>query len=458
VRVPEPFAFVENVLVMELVRDRSGQPAKRLADLKPSASEARLIHEQLLAATVKMLCAGVVHGDLSEFNVLIGVDGPVIIDFPQAIDPAKNRNARKILLRDIGNLDRFLARHTRRHQRSHFGSEMWDLYEKQLLSPETQLKGVAPKGGRDEGDSILAEMEALDRAARARRESLGLPPPRARAPIIARSDSKPNLSSTTPTPGRTRRRKRVRQSQPACGCKYGDHATRAIGAAKSIPSETLTSDKRACARSREAGGRGAGAPGKASSQKASSGWSQFRRGRFSEIGHWYAPSIQQVDGRFAALTVSIVRPSLKSNLGPWNFPGAPMKNRDAEVLRDRGINPSAQRVAIAQYVLHTQDHPNAEEVWTRVKKRFPQISRATVYNTLNLFVEQGLLKQLILAEGCLLFDPNLKDHHHFIDDESGEICDIPWEAVSVSNVAKLKGFSVTDYQVVMRGKRTQRSK
>lgn len=135
-----------------------------------------------------------------------------------------------------------------------------------------------------------------------------------------------------------------------------------------------------------------------------------------------------------------------------------VKRNDAAVLREHGISPSAQRVAIAQYVLHTRDHPSADEVWTRVKKRFAHISRATVYNTLNLLVSEGLLRQLVLAEGRLVFDPNLEEHHHFIDDDSGEICDIPWDAVEVSNIAKLEGFDVTDYQVVMRGRRTQSGK
>ena len=135
-----------------------------------------------------------------------------------------------------------------------------------------------------------------------------------------------------------------------------------------------------------------------------------------------------------------------------------MKIDDAAILREHGIAPSAQRVAVAQYVLHTSEHPSADQVWTQVKTRFPHISRATVYNTLNLLVEEGLLKQLALAGGCLVFDPNVDDHHHFIDEDSGEISDIPWEAVKVSNVSKLKGFDVTDYQVVMRGRRTRATK
>jgi Fe2+ or Zn2+ uptake regulation protein len=126
---------------------------------------------------------------------------------------------------------------------------------------------------------------------------------------------------------------------------------------------------------------------------------------------------------------------------------------DAGVLREHGISPSAQRVAVAKYVLHTDEHPSADEVWTRVQQTFPQISRATVYNTLNLFVEKRLLRPLALTEGKQVFDPNMEQHHHFIDEESGEISDIPWDAIAVGDVSGLKGYDVSDYQVVMRGRR-----
>lgn len=126
------------------------------------------------------------------------------------------------------------------------------------------------------------------------------------------------------------------------------------------------------------------------------------------------------------------------------------------LLREYGINPSAQRVAVAEYVLHTDEHPSADEVWSRVKERFPMVSRATVYNTLNLFVEKGLLRQFVLTEGRCVFDPKLEDHHHFIDEETGAIYDVPWDAIDVSNVAKLRGFDVREYQVVMRGKKKRR--
>jgi Fe2+ or Zn2+ uptake regulation protein len=135
-----------------------------------------------------------------------------------------------------------------------------------------------------------------------------------------------------------------------------------------------------------------------------------------------------------------------------------MRRDESSVLRDHGINPSAQRVAVAQYVLYTDEHPSADEVWTRVRQRFPCVSRATVYNTLNLFVEKGLLRQFVLTEGRIVFDPNTDDHHHFIDEDSGEIHDVPWDAVKVSDVSRLAGFEVREYQVVMRGRRTRKSK
>lgn len=123
----------------------------------------------------------------------------------------------------------------------------------------------------------------------------------------------------------------------------------------------------------------------------------------------------------------------------------------AQVLSDHGINPSAQRVAVAGYVLSTYDHPSADQVWKRVQESFPLISRATVYNTLNLFVEKGLLRQFVLTEGSVVFDPNVEDHHHLIDDETGTIHDIPWDALQVSAVDRLEGFAVREYHVVMRG-------
>jgi Fe2+ or Zn2+ uptake regulation protein len=126
------------------------------------------------------------------------------------------------------------------------------------------------------------------------------------------------------------------------------------------------------------------------------------------------------------------------------------------MLREHDIQPSAQRVAVAEYVLRTDEHPSADVVWKRVKERFPWISRATVYNTLNLFVEKGLLRRLQLAEDSVVFDPKLDNHHHFIDEQTGQIHDIAWDKVQVCNIEAMRGYEIHDYQVVMRGVRKSR--
>jgi len=122
-------------------------------------------------------------------------------------------------------------------------------------------------------------------------------------------------------------------------------------------------------------------------------------------------------------------------------------------LRQSGIQPTAQRLAVAQFVLEARSHPTADEVWEKVRRKSPTLSRATVYNTLNLFVEKGLLRTQAVREGALVFDPLVTRHHHFIDEESGEIYDVPWDAVKVTGEKTLRGYEVKDYQVVMRGKR-----
>ncbi len=124
-----------------------------------------------------------------------------------------------------------------------------------------------------------------------------------------------------------------------------------------------------------------------------------------------------------------------------------------EQLREHGIQPSAQRLAVAEFVLQTDSHPSADQVWERVKKRCPMLSRATVYNTLNLFVEKGLLQPLVLSEGRVVFDPRTGAHHHFIDEGTGRIHDVPWEALEVKNLEALEGFDVREYQVVLRGRK-----
>ena len=125
-----------------------------------------------------------------------------------------------------------------------------------------------------------------------------------------------------------------------------------------------------------------------------------------------------------------------------------------DVLEQHGIQPSAHRVAVGEYVLTTTDHPSADRVWARVRQRFPMISRATVYNTLNLFVEKKLLRELHLSPESVVFDPNMEKHHHLIDEESGRIYDVPWDDVEVCNIDKVPNYEVRDYQVVMHGRRT----
>ena len=169
VRVPEPYAFVDGVLVMELIRGSDGGPAPRLVDMDLSPEEAMELMDQLLRETVKMLCAGVVHGDLSDFNVLIEDEGPVIIDFPQWVDPAHNRNARKLLIRDVENLTGFLGRSAPELLEYRFAQEMWDLYESGKLVVGTPLTGKwKPQARLADVSGVLGEIQAVEREGKPR--------------------------------------------------------------------------------------------------------------------------------------------------------------------------------------------------------------------------------------------------------------------------------------------------
>jgi RIO kinase 1 len=145
VRVPKPYNFFEGVLLMELVTDANGDAAPRLNDVRFSAEEAHTHHATLLVEVVRMLCAGVVHGDLSEFNILLGhdqgVDGPVIIDLPQAIDAAGNNHAQRMLLRDVANLRGFFGQFAPDLLATDFGPEIWDLYQRGVLQVDSVLTG-----------------------------------------------------------------------------------------------------------------------------------------------------------------------------------------------------------------------------------------------------------------------------------------------------------------------------
>ncbi len=141
VRVPRPYNFHEGVLLMELVCDANGDAAPRLNDLSFTPELARAHHATLIREVVRMLCAGVVHGDLSEFNILISADGPVIIDLPQAVDAAGNNHAAAMLERDVANLRHFFGRFAPELLRTDFGREIWSLFEKGMLLPDSPLTG-----------------------------------------------------------------------------------------------------------------------------------------------------------------------------------------------------------------------------------------------------------------------------------------------------------------------------
>ncbi len=124
-----------------------------------------------------------------------------------------------------------------------------------------------------------------------------------------------------------------------------------------------------------------------------------------------------------------------------------------DILRKNGIQPTPQRLEVAKFVLATQSHPTADQVLKEVLKRCPTVSRATVYNTLNLLVDKGLIASRTLKEGAVVFDPRTQRHHHLIDTETGIIHDIPWESVDVREPEICEGFEVEDYHVVLRGRK-----
>jgi Fur family iron response transcriptional regulator len=128
------------------------------------------------------------------------------------------------------------------------------------------------------------------------------------------------------------------------------------------------------------------------------------------------------------------------------------------LLERHAIKVSPQRLAVGEAVLFNDRHLNADEVFASARKRFPWLSRATVYNTLNLFVRKGLLRSFSLGEGPAVYDPNVDAHHHFIDEVTGRIHDVPWGALRVSRTRELPGLKVREYQVVLRGEATRTQK
>jgi RIO kinase 1 len=169
VRVPRPYHFHAGVLLMELVSDDEGNAAPRLNDTELTPEIAIELHRRLIGEVVRMLSAGIVHGDLSEFNILLGDDGPVIIDLPQAVDAAGNNHAQRMLVRDVDNLRRFFGRIAPELLATDYGKEIWALYESGALHPEVGLTG---RFEREETtvdlDGVMREIDAarLEEAAR----------------------------------------------------------------------------------------------------------------------------------------------------------------------------------------------------------------------------------------------------------------------------------------------------
>ena len=141
VRVPRVYEYIAGVLLMELVVDADGTAAPRLNDLRLTAAQAREYHSALIGQIVLMLCAGIIHGDLSEFNVLVAVDGPVIIDLPQAVNASGNNNARSMLERDVENITTYFGRFAPELLSTDYGREMWKRYASGTLSPNSELTG-----------------------------------------------------------------------------------------------------------------------------------------------------------------------------------------------------------------------------------------------------------------------------------------------------------------------------
>ena len=170
VRVPTPFGYFNDVLIMELVTDASGNPAPRLGEVDLPPDTAREYHGFLVQQVVRMLSLGLIHGDLSEFNVLVGPQGPVIIDLPQIIDAAGNNAAFAMLERDVNNIRAALGRSAPELLETEFAREMWTLYEQGELHPDVRLSGVflRAEGPVDSSSVMQVIDDARDEALRRR--------------------------------------------------------------------------------------------------------------------------------------------------------------------------------------------------------------------------------------------------------------------------------------------------
>lgn len=171
VRVPQTHGFVDGVLLMDMITDADGDVAPRLNDVEMSAQDALRFHASVMQDVVKMLCAGLIHGDLSEFNVLMAADGPVIIDLPQAVNAAGNNSAAAMLIRDVENMTRYFGRFAPELRGTFYGPEIWDLFQRGVLRPGVTLTG---KYERRAENANIAEIMAVIEDARAEAEEAEL--------------------------------------------------------------------------------------------------------------------------------------------------------------------------------------------------------------------------------------------------------------------------------------------
>ena len=173
VRVPKPYGCFDGVLLMELITDEAGDVAPRLNDVSMPAEQALEDHALVMQYVARMLCEGLVHGDLSEFNVLVDEDGPVIIDLPQAVDAAANNNARAMLERDVANMTAYYGLFAPSLLSTRYAQEIWELYEEGELHPHSELTGCAEEDTHAaDVDSIMLEIKAALEEEEARQERL----------------------------------------------------------------------------------------------------------------------------------------------------------------------------------------------------------------------------------------------------------------------------------------------
>ncbi|TDG14133.1 serine protein kinase RIO [Seongchinamella unica] len=161
VRVPTPYGCFDGVLLMELITDEHGDVAPRLDDVSMSEEQALEDHALVMRYVVRMLCAGLIHGDLSEFNVLVDEDGPVIIDLPQAVDAAANNNAQAMLTRDVNKMTDYYSQFAPALKHTRYAQEIWELYEDGDLHPDIELTGNAEEDTHDaDVDAVMLEIKA----------------------------------------------------------------------------------------------------------------------------------------------------------------------------------------------------------------------------------------------------------------------------------------------------------